>query len=1100
MSKFTKLMQGYLHLIEGKNEKIKPILLETKPNFTTDSVLETASWLWLSSKINHYDREEVEPVIAFLVENWNRPEKSIWGSAENDIYLATISSVYSALLDVKNTFPKPELQQTITIIRDYCFDNLLKGDSILTGFNTRKVSTDQLLSVLPFGLFSPEDLVMVAAVGKMEQQLVQDDGVLPYSGAPRVNSFATALMALYFLEKSDQDKALHYLNMAMKMEDNDELGAIFIEINQAFRAMESEVTAHISHDPFGHENRYEQQLTERTPHYPETEMHFSAACEVISEVEPIQVELVLKEKDWTILCEKKEKNDVQIWEALVPPLEEVGEYTYYFRATMKDQTTLTSDDYTVEPIWKHWSEEAAVCETEQGLMVLFKENPSSIIPVEFTAKSDELVIGLKPSFEASNVKTKLSGQLKKDDLEIIVSNNPVRLEVHFKGKLILESHKIYPALQWYTDKTGAINKVKLHLDAPKEEEYYGFGERYNALGQRGNVLDCFVYNQYRDQGTRTYIPMPFYHTNRDYSVFVDTARYTSFDLGNQLADKHTITVEINGCDTDIYLLMGDIRSAVANYMKKTGKPAMVPVWALGPWMSSNNWDRESVVRTEVETTQELQIPSTVVVLEQWSDEATYYMFNDAEYDEKAPSEAYNYDEIRFPSWGRWPDPKGMVDYIHDNKMKLILWQIPIQKYLNRQQHPLKDREEAYMIEKGYVVKNPDGSPYRIPENWFTESLIMDFSNEEGKKWWFDKRQYLIDIGVDGFKTDGGEFVFGEGLQFADGRRGDEMRNLYPNDYVEAYYQFAQQNDGMTFSRAGYTGAQNFPAHWAGDERSTFDAFRRSLIAGLSAGFSGIPFWSFDFAGFNGDIPTAELFIRSAEMATFCPIMQYHAESKAEFNQDRTPWNIASRTGDDSVIPIYRHFANVRMNILPYIYNESLKCVETGLPMMRALLLDYKEDPRVSDMYDQYLFGEAMLIAPVIEDGVRSREVYLPEGTWYDFWNGTKVNGPTLRKCKADKEEIPVFIRGGKAVLCNVDATLKLGSWVGNTVEEYDTPLLKIYVDGDFTEEMTDHLSEKWLVKVTENADEVVVSVQTNTPAYEVEVIGTTKKVQIKKGR
>lgn len=123
----------------------------------------------------------------------------------------------------------------------------------------------------------------------------------------------------YFLEKSDQDKALHYLNMAMKMEDNDELGAIFIEINQAFRAMESEVTAHISHDPFGHENRYEQQLTERTPHYPETEMHFSAACEVISEVEPIQVELVLKEKDWTILCEKKEKNDVQIWEALVPP-------------------------------------------------------------------------------------------------------------------------------------------------------------------------------------------------------------------------------------------------------------------------------------------------------------------------------------------------------------------------------------------------------------------------------------------------------------------------------------------------------------------------------------------------------------------------------------------------------------------------------------------------------------------------------------------------------------------------------------------------------------------------------------------------------------
>ncbi|EFR98400.1 glycosyl hydrolase family protein, partial [Listeria ivanovii FSL F6-596] len=144
--------------------------------------------------------------------------------------------------------------------------------------------------------------------------------------------------------------------------------------------------------------------------------------------------------------------------------------------------------------------------------------------------------------------------------------------------------------------------------------------------------------------------------------------------------------------------------------------------------------------------------------------------------------------------------------------------------------------------------------------------------------------------------------------------------------------------------------------------------------------------------------------------------------------------------------------------------------------------------------------EAMLIAPVIEDGVRSREVYLPEGTWYDFWTGIKVNGPTLRKCKAEKEEIPVFIRGGKAILCNVDSSLQLGSWVGNTVEKYATPLLKVYLDEDFTEEIMDHLLEKWLVEVTEHAEEIVVSVQTNTPNYEVEVIGATKKVQIKKGR
>ena len=115
---------------------------------------------------------------------------------------------------------------------------------------------------------------------------------------------------------------------------------------------------------------------------------------------------------------------------------------------------------------------------------------------------------------------------------------------------------------------------------------------------------------------------------------------------------------------------------------------------------------------------------------------------------------------------------------------------------------------------------------------------------------------------------------------------------------------------MTFSRAGYMGAQNFPAHWAGDERSTFDAFKRSLAAGITSGMSGIPFWGWELAGFTGDIPTAELYVRSAAMAAFCPIMQYHAESKGEFNQDRTPWNIAERTNQKIAIEGYRFYANV----------------------------------------------------------------------------------------------------------------------------------------------------------------------------------------------
>ncbi|MDB1710620.1 glycoside hydrolase family 31 protein, partial [Enterococcus casseliflavus] len=363
----------------------------------------------------------------------------------------------------------------------------------------------------------------------------------------------------------------------------------------------------------------------------------------------------------------------------------------------------------------------------------------------------------------------------------------------------------------------------------------------------------------------------------------------------------------NNVLAEIDLLHGDMKEMISQYIGCTGEPLMVPSWTLGPWMSSNNWDRDSVVREQIELKNKYDIPATVIVLEQWSDETTYYMFNDAQYPMLMPGEVHTYDQMNFPEWGRWPDPKALVNHCHENGLKFILWQIPIEKYLNQQNHPLKDQDEAYMIEKGFVVKNIDGSPYRIPENWFTDSLLMDFTNEEAKEWWFKKRQYLLDIGVDGFKTDGGEMVYGADVMFSDGSNGREMRNRYPKEYIKAYYEFAQQNQGITFSRSGYTGAQGYPAHWAGDERSTFDAFNRQLIAGINSGMSGVIFWGWDLAGFNGDIPTAELFMRSSSMAAFCPIMQYHAESKGEFNQDRTPWNIAERTQTPEVIDVYRFF-------------------------------------------------------------------------------------------------------------------------------------------------------------------------------------------------
>jgi alpha-D-xyloside xylohydrolase len=422
---------------------------------------------------------------------------------------------------------------------------------------------------------------------------------------------------------------------------------------------------------------------------------------------------------------------------------------------------------------------------------------------------------------------------------------------------------------------------------------------------------------------------------------LDTLFYSVFKFGTKLNDLLEIEADIDGGKEglELFLLPGKPLEVIRQYSNITGKPALPPKWSFGPWMSSNNWDSQAETVKQVELTQKHQIPATVIVLEQWSDEATFYVFNDAQYEMKDGHSHLNYDDFEFPEWGRWPNPQKMVEFLHESGLKVLLWQIPIEKHMYGVLHAQKDEDERAMLEAGYHVQLSNGEPYRIPYNWFKDCLILDFSNPAAKEWWFNKRKYLLDIGIDGFKTDGGECVFGNDLLFNDGTAAEKMRNRYPNDYIGSYYEFVQQHvkgGGITFSRAGYVGLQKFPLHWAGDERSTFEAFRASIIAGLSCSMSGIPFWGWDLAGFHGDIPTAELFIRSTQMAAFCPVMQYHAESKGEFNQDRTPWNIAERTKNPLVLEQYKKFADLRMNLLPYVYEQASSCSKLGVPLMRAM--------------------------------------------------------------------------------------------------------------------------------------------------------------------
>ncbi|NLL47822.1 MAG: glycoside hydrolase family 31 protein, partial [Firmicutes bacterium] len=262
--------------------------------------------------------------------------------------------------------------------------------------------------------------------------------------------------------------------------------------------------------------------------------------------------------------------------------------------------------------------------------------------------------------------------------------------------------------------------------------------------------------------------------------------------------------------------------------------------------------------------------------------------------------------------------------------------------------------------------------------------------------------------------------------------------------------------------------------WAGDQLSEWSEFRAQLVAGLSAGLSGIPFWSFDIGGFAGDFPSQELYLRSVAMGAFCPVMQWHSEprdgqfyhtARERWNNDRSPWNLATLYQEEGIISIYRKFANLRMNLLPYIYQEAKYCAKSARPLMTHLIVDYAHDAKVWFVHDQYMFGRELLVAPITKEGVLSREIYLPAGTWHDlFLGGTIEGGQTIEyACPIDR--IPVFVRDGASIAVNLGSSRQIGSQdrsagVGNDLTRYEQLAFLCFGEGscEFSDDLGLELS------------------------------------------
>ncbi|MCK9348836.1 MAG: glycoside hydrolase [Sphaerochaeta sp.] len=530
----------------------------------------------------------------------------------------------------------------------------------------------------------------------------------------------------------------------------------------------------------------------------------------------------------------------------------------------------------------------------------------------------------------------------------------------------------------------------------KGTHLWGAGEHFDRVEFLSHPRRNEVEEVFTKQGTHTYLPQPLFLSD-EYAFLVQSDRV--FTIESQ-GDGDGIQLTLQGAfspEDSLVIASGTPRETLKKLLSYLGGVALPPPWVFGEWASANRWRSEQDVLEALDAARLYGFPITVLVVEAWSDESSFYTFGEES--------------------GLWPDPRKLIEEMDTQGVHLVLWQIPVFKALEKGRRDVRHEQDlAYVREHGLAVLNRDGTPYTIPEgNWFAGSMVPDFTNPETRKWWFSKRKYLMDMGLSGFKTDGGECILADDVLFHDGSTGKEMRNRYPQSYIEAYQEFIGP-ERITFSRAGYLGAQGSMLFWAGDQLSRWSELQAVLKAGLSAAISGIFWWGFDIGGFAGPMPSMELYLRSYELGSLVPVMQWHSEPiGGQFSEvlksedrinDRSPWHMAELYGEE-VLSLTKRYSAMRNEMRWYLVREATISKETLQPMMRPMF--YAFGSSYADIYDQYLLGSSLLVAPILEEGQNSRAVTLPDGSWYDLFAGMTITGP----CTVEREypigQIGIFI-------------------------------------------------------------------------------------------
>lgn len=516
-----------------------------------------------------------------------------------------------------------------------------------------------------------------------------------------------------------------------------------------------------------------------------------------------------------------------------------------------------------------------------------------------------------------------------------------------------------------SDNARRINPV---FTLTADEMIFGCGESATGLNKAGQKVNLFVTDPQGPETDQMYKPIPFFMSNRGYGMFMHTSAPVTCDFGATYIGLNKMFMGDE--NLDLFVFFGEPKDILDEYTDLVGKPGMPLLWSFGTWMSRITYFSEKEGYDVAANIRKNKYPCDVIHFD------TGWFDVDWQCD-------YKFSENRFQN------PQQMLKDLRSQGFHVCLWQLP---YFTP-----KNRYFSELIEKDMYVKNGNGElPY--------EDVVLDFSNPETVKWYQDKLAGLLNIGVSAIKVDFGEAAPLNGI-YASGKSGWYEHNLYPVRYDMAVSEITKKlhNENIMWARAAWAGSQRYPLHWGGDAATTNTGLLGTLRAGLSFGLSGFSFWSHDMGGFVKATPE-DLYCR------WIPFGFLTSHTRAHGAPPTEPWLYDSKRVQD----VFRKSAEMKYRLMPYVYAQAKECTEKGLPMLRALFVEFPDDPGAWKVDDEYLFGSQILVAPLLESGMTGRTVYLPEGKWIDYQT-EKVYEGGWHQIEAGSLPIIMLVRDGSVL-------------------------------------------------------------------------------------